>query len=153
MVFCHVADRAPAAGLACSTPALACRCVPPGPERAYRGADVVVSGTVASQTADATVVAVREAWKSYPGASLSVISVRTTCRYEMQVGHTYLLYLWATAVGYQTKLCDGNRLAGDAGPVLRALRARLPHSRGLPLAVTLTVLVWSGDARVAVAVE
>lgn len=136
-----------AAGLACPGAALACRCVPPGPERAYRNADAVVLGTVTGQAADASVIAVQEAWKSRPGASLTVISLRTNCQYEMQAGHTYLLYLRATAAGYQTSICAGNRLAKDAEPVLRALRARITRRRGVPLAVALATLAWSGGAR------
>jgi hypothetical protein len=102
-----------------SDSALACRCVSPDFDAAYRGASSIVYAEVLSvhkrSDYDATyTLAVSKAWKKDPGERIEVHS-RSTCIYSVETGDTYLLFLRPyVAGGLHTNICFGNRRESDA---------------------------------------
>lgn len=127
-----------------ASPAHACRCKPPATRaEAYRGAVAVVVAQVVAveQRPDidglAVTVHVAEAWKASVPPTTSVVS-GTTCRFEMQLGETYLLYLTRDPKmlrpedreGYATAICLGNVRRADAAEAIQWLRQR---GRSMPI--------------------
>jgi hypothetical protein len=121
-----------------ASPAHACRCKPPATRAAaYREAVAVVVAQVAAveQRPDidglAATVHVAEAWKASVAPTTSVVS-GTTCRFEMQPGETYLLYLTRDPKmlrpqdreGYATAICLGNVRRADGAKAIQWLRER-----------------------------